>query len=167
MKTLSFRQIAFIGFILCLSLMGAALYFQYAMNLEPCPLCILQRIGVIALGAVLLLAAIHNPKVGVGRIIYGVLSILSAGYGAFIAGRHVWLQNLPPERVPDCGPGYDYIMDVFSVFDGLKMILSGSGECADVDWQFLSLTMPTWTLISFVIAILICLYVVLNQVKFK
>lgn len=167
MNYLTFRQFASIGFILCVCLMAAALFFQYAMDLEPCPLCVLQRIAVIALGAVLLLAAVHNPKAFIARIVYTVLATLSALSGVFVAGRHVWLQNLPEDQVPACGPGYDYIMDAFPVFDGIKMILSGSGECADISWQFLGLSMPAWTLISFMIAVLACLYVLWLQVKLK
>ncbi len=167
MINLSFRQFALIGVVLCASLMATALFFQYSMGLEPCPLCVLQRIAVISMACILLLAAIHNPKNTSFKVVYCLLAAVAALWGAFIAGRHVWLQNLPKDEVPDCGPGYDYIMDVFSVFDGLKMILSGSGECADIDWLFLGLTMPAWTFISFVIAILVCLVVLWRQVKLK
>lgn len=164
---LSFRLLAAIGAGLCLLLMLAALYFQHGMGLEPCPLCVLQRIALISLGVILLIAAIHGPKVKVFRIIYAGLASLAALVGAGIAGWHVRLQNLPADKVPDCGPGFDYIMGVFSVFEGLQMIFQGSGECADVDWQFLSLTMPAWVLVIFIVALLISVYVMFNQVKFK
>ncbi len=164
---LTFRQIAGLGFLAASALMAMALVFQHVYGYEPCPLCVLQRIAMISLALILLVAAIHKPVSAVLRRMYSGLALLAAGAGAAIAGRHVWLQNLPEDEVPTCGPGYDYIMEIFSVFEGLAMILSGSGECADIDWLFLGLTMPAWTLISFVIAVMLCVYVFINQTKFE
>jgi len=130
-------------------MMGTALiYFQHVLQLEPCPLCIFQRVVVIALGMVFLVATLHNPS-GPGVRVYGALVTLVATTGAGIAGRHVWLQNLPPDQVPDCGPGLDYILEVFPVGEALRMVLHGSGECAQVLWRFLGLTIPGWTLVAF------------------
>jgi len=135
------------GFLACAALMGYALYAQHVLLLAPCPLCIFQRVAVIALGAVFLLAAVHG--VGpVGRRIYAVLVGLIALSGMVVAGRHVWLQNLPAEQVPACGPGLDFILDAFPLQEALAMVLSGSGECANVDWHLLGLTMPAWVLIA-------------------
>lgn len=167
MLNLSFRQFAAIGVMLCALLMATALYFQHGMGLEPCPLCVLQRIALISLGIVLLIAALHGPNNSIFRQIYAGLAALAAIIGAGIAGWHVWLQNLPADKVPDCGPGFDYIMSVFSVFEGLQMIFQGSGECAEIDWQFLTLTMPAWTLVIFIVAFVVSVYVMCNQVKFK
>ena len=83
-----------------------------------------------------------------GRRIYAVGILLAAGAGVGVAGRHVWLQNLPPDEVPSCGPGFDYIIDSFPLADALKLIFSGSGECASIDWQFLGLSMPAWVVIA-------------------
>ena len=142
------RTIFIFGFLLCLGLMAAALYFQYVMKLEPCPLCIFQRLFVIGLGVVLLAGALHNPKMW-GRRIYGILTALLAASGAAVAARHVWLQNLPPEQVPACGPGLDYMLEAFPFTKTLQLVLLGSGECAKVDWTFLGLGIPAWTLIFF------------------
>ena len=97
---------------------------------------------------VFLLAAAHHPS-GWGRSVYAGLLFLVAGAGISVAGRHVWLQNLPADKVPSCGPGFDYIIDSFPLADALKLIFSGSGECASIDWLFLGLSMPAWTLIAF------------------
>lgn len=113
----------------------------------PCPLCVFQRLAVIVLGIIFLIAAIHGP-VGKGRYIYTSMILLAAGAGVGVAGWHVWIQNLPADKVPACGPGFDYIMDEFAVGEALRMIFTGSGECASIDWNFLGLTMPTWVVIS-------------------
>lgn len=130
-------------------MMGTALaYFQYYLQLEPCPMCVMQRVVVISIAVVLLVATLHNPG-GWGVRVYGALVTLIAAAGAAIAGRHVWLQNLPPDQVPECGPGLDYILEVFPLGEALQMILHGSGECAEVLWRFLGLTIPGWTLVAF------------------
>ena len=138
------------GFLACAGLMAYALFAQYVLKLEPCPLCIFQRVAIIGLGVVFLVAALHNPGT-IGRRIYAVALVLAAGAGAGVAGRHVWLQNLPPDKVPACGPGLDFMMQTFPFLEVLDMVLSGSGECANVDWSFLGLSMPTWVLISAVV----------------
>lgn len=125
--------------------MGYALYAEYGLLLEPCPLCVFQRMAVIALGAVFLVAGLHDPAGG-GRRVYAGLVVLAAGAGVAVAGRHVWLQGLPAGRVPACGPGFDYLIDSFPFLEALRLIFSGSGECASVDWEFLGLSMPAWVL---------------------
>jgi disulfide bond formation protein DsbB len=112
-------------------------------------LCVLQRIAVIALGFVFLIAAVHSPQ-GWGRRVYAVLSFLSAAGGIAVAGWHVRLQNMPPSEVPACGPGLNYMLDNFPLGEALKMIFKGSGECADVVWSFLGLSMPAWVVVSLV-----------------
>lgn len=138
------------GFVACAGLMAYALYAEYGLLLEPCPLCVFQRMAVAALGAVFLVAALHNPA-GRARFIYAGFVGLAGAAGIAVAGRHVWLQSLPADRVPACGPGFDYIIDSFPFLEALRLIFSGSGECANVDWQFLGLSMPAWVLISFVL----------------
>lgn len=137
------------GFAACAALMGYALYAEHVLMLEPCPLCVFQRIAVILLGIVLLLAALHHPA-GRGRTIYAVLTGLVATGGALVAGRHVWLQHLPPDQVPACGPGFEYIIESFPLSEALRMVFTGSGECAVSDWSFLGLSMPAWVLICIV-----------------
>lgn len=141
------RTLNLLGFLSCLGMMAYALYAQYGLLMEPCPLCVFQRMAVIAMGIIFLIAAIHDPTSGKGRWTYAVLLTLAAGSGIGVAGRHVWLQLLPADKVPACGPGFGYIMDSFPLSEALRLIFSGSGECATVDWSFLGLSMPAWVLI--------------------
>ncbi len=147
LQKLSTRQLNLIGFAACAGLMAYALFAQYVLNLEPCPLCVFQRVAVIALGVVFLLAALYNPG-RISRMIYTLLVLLAGGAGIGVAGRHVWLQNLPPDKVPACGPGLDFMLDTFPFMEVLDIVLSGSGECAVIDWSFLGLSMPAWVLIA-------------------
>ena len=135
------------GFATCSVLMGYALYAQYQLVLEPCPLCILQRVAVIGLGVVFLVAGLHNPS-GAGRYVYSLLFGFVTVFGSIVAGRHVWLQLIPDDQVPACGPGLDYMWENFPLADVINMVFKGSGECATVDWQFLGLSMPAWVLIA-------------------
>lgn len=137
------------GFAIIVGLMSYALYAEHVLGLEACPLCILQRMTIIALSFVFAVAAIHAP-LGVGARVYAVLGALGALVGMGISGWHVRLQNLPPSEVPACGPGYDYIMSTFGWLDGLSMIFTASGECATVNWTFLGLSMPAWVFLWFV-----------------
>jgi len=127
--------------------MGFALFAQHVLLLDPCPLCVLQRVAVIGLGAVFLIAALHNTS-GWGTRIYALFLAAFAVGGVGIAGWHVHLQNLPPSDVPACGPGLDYMLENFPVGDAMRMVFKGSGECAEVVWSFLGLSMPSWVVIS-------------------
>ena len=149
MKLPGRRLLNLVGFLACAGLIAYALYAEYVLLLMPCPLCVFQRMAMIALGLVFLVAALHNPA-GWGKRVYTGGILLAAGAGISVAGRHFWLQHLPADQVPTCGPGFDYIIDSFPLADALKMIFTGSGECADIDWLFLGLTMPGWLLIVFV-----------------
>ncbi|MDG4594614.1 MAG: disulfide bond formation protein B [Candidatus Contendobacter sp.] len=132
-------------FLTCAGGLGFAYYAQFYLGLEPCPLCIFQRLALFALGVVFLLAALHHPR-DWGARVYGVLIGLVAATGAGIAGRHVWLQHLPPEQAPRCGPGLDYLLETLPLSETVREVLSGSGECAKVDWTLLGLSIPEWTL---------------------
>lgn len=137
----------FMGFVVCAGMMGFALYAQHGLLLDPCPLCVFQRVAVIAMGVIFLVAAIHNPGQW-GAIIYSVLLVLAALMGAGVAGRQLWLQSLPPDKVPACGPGLDFMLDAFPIAEVLQMVLSGSGECAEVSWTLFGLSMPAWVLLG-------------------
>lgn len=138
------------GAAICAGLLGFGLYLQHVDGQEPCPLCIFQRVAFIALGAVFLLAAIHGPG-RTGAVVYAVLGGLCAATGAGLAARHVWLQSLPADQVPACGPGLAYMMEQFPLMRMLQSVLSGSGECAEADWRFLGLTIAGWSLLWFVL----------------
>lgn len=135
------RHLGLAGVLLCFFAMASALYLQHFGGLDPCPLCTFQRVGYVSAGIVFLMGALHNPGM-IGRRIYAGIAGLCALYGASVAGRHIWLQNLPADKVPECGPGLDYMLDVFPMKDVLSMVFSGSGECAEIDWTFIGITLP-------------------------
>jgi disulfide bond formation protein DsbB len=140
------RVLNFAGFAICSGLMGFALFAQHVLLLDPCPLCVFQRVAVISIGIIFLVAALHNPA-GAGRIVYSVLLAAAALAGATVAGRHAWLQQLPPDQVPSCGPGLDYMLETLPFTQVLSKVFRGSGECAEIVWQFLGLSMPAWVLV--------------------
>jgi protein dithiol:quinone oxidoreductase len=140
------RQGNLLGFAACAALLGYAYYAQFVLHLEPCPLCIFQRVGVFALGVVFLTAAAHDP-VGWGRRVYAMLACLAALAAIGVAIRHLYIQSLPEGSVPACGASLDFMLKVFSLSEVLIKVLSGSGECAKVSWSFLGLAMPGWVLV--------------------
>jgi disulfide bond formation protein DsbB len=142
------RMWFFLGFLGCVFLLSMGAYFQFVGGLEPCPLCISQRIGILLTGIVFLIAGLHNPGFA-GVKTYAILGALTALGGGAISIRHVWLQHLPPEDVPECGPGIEYIFNNFPLTETLKLMLSGTGDCAKVDWTLWGLSMPAWTLVAF------------------
>jgi disulfide bond formation protein DsbB len=133
------------GFAVCVALLGYALYSQHALGLEPCPLCILQRIAVLFAGLLFLGAALHRAG-RAGAIAWGSLIAVVAAIGAAIAARHVWITAQPPGTVAECGASLDYMLDVLPLREVLAKVLTGSGECGKVDWRFLGLSMPAWVL---------------------
>jgi len=147
----SFRLRFLLGFVACVALIAFALYTQHYLYLNPCPLCIFQRIAFIALGIVFLVGGLHAPRSAGGRRAYGVLAMIPALAGIGIASRHVWLTHLPPDQVPSCGPPLDFMMEASPLADVVKQVLTGSGECAKVDWTFLGMSMPAWSLAWFVL----------------
>jgi protein dithiol:quinone oxidoreductase len=146
---LSYRSVGILVFLFCAGLLGFAYYLQFAKDIEPCPLCIFQRGFFLLVGIISLIAAIHNPG-KIGRWIYAILCDLSALGGLVVAGRQVWLQHLPADKVPECGPGLDYMLDAFPLAEILKKVLQGSGECAEAGWRFLSLSIAEWSLLCFI-----------------
>lgn len=150
------RALNGLTFLGCVAAMAGALYLQYQVGLEPCPLCIFQRVGVIAVALVVLIAFLHGPK-RIGVRIYAALAALAALAGGGVAVRQLWLQHLPPDQVPVCGPGLDYMLDVFPLHEVLAKVLSGSGECAEVTWRFLGLSLAGWSLILFIVLLIVAL----------
>ena len=146
----SFRARFLLGFAVCAALLGFAIYTQFQWGLEPCPLCIFQRIAFAALGLVFLVGGLHAPAQPRGRRVYGVAALVAALVGIGIAGRHVWLQMNPP-AMPSCGPTFDFLRDTLSTTNLIRRVLQGSGDCGAVDWTFLGLSMPAWSLLWFVI----------------
>jgi disulfide bond formation protein DsbB len=124
-----------------------ALGMEHWLMLEPCPLCIFQRVGVIGGGSIALIAAIHNPR-PFGLKVYGTLISLALLGSIVFAVRQLWLQSLPADQVPACGPSLDYLMDVLPLTQVLSTVFSGDGSCAEVSWSFLGLSIPAWVIIA-------------------
>lgn len=155
------RRINLYIFLFCALSILVALYLEHGMGLEPCPLCITQRIFVIAVGVVALLAFLHNPAV-TGRRVYAVLGLLLAIIGGYFSGRQLWLQSLPPEQVPLCGPSLSYMFEVFPFMDALSLLLQGDGNCAKVDKLF-GVSLALWTLLAFIALALVNLFQALRR----
>lgn len=136
-----------LGFLACVALMAYALFAQHVLHLEPCPLCIFQRVAVIGVGVLFLIAALHNPG-DTGARVYGGLQLLAVVLGAAISARHIWIQAQPPGTVAACGADLNYLMEIMPLSAVINKVLTGSGECGVVNWRFLGLSMPWWVLIS-------------------
>jgi len=151
------RWVFAVVFLVCAGLLGVAFYMEHVMGLEPCPLCWLQRFGFMGAGLVSLLAFLHGPA-GWGARVYGFLLALTAGTGLGIAGRQLWLQSLPADQVPACGPSVDYMLEVLPWMEVLTTALRGTGDCAEVVWRFLGLSIPGWTAVFFSVLVLVGLF---------
>ena len=145
------RHLLLMGFLISVLLIVYVLYTQYVLGLEPCPLCILQRMAVIALGLSFLLLAVRPPQRKKSKFLASLLFVVISSAGVGIASRHVWIQNLPPDKVPGCGPGLDFLMANFPLSEVLEMVFSGSGECAEISWSFAFLSMPAWVIIWLIV----------------
>ena len=143
------RKLAFAGFLICMGLIGFAIYLQHYENLEPCPLCMLQRVVYFGLGLVFLIAAVQGPA-KVGMRIYSVLALALAVTGAGFAIRHVWLQWHPPE-FNACTADLFFQLRKFPVLNVIERALRATGDCAVVDWTLLRLSIAEWSLVWFVL----------------
>ncbi len=152
-------RLVFLGlFLLALAAMAIAVYFMSGyLELDACPLCMTQRVFVVAWGLVALVAVLHNPA-GWGRRVYGALCALAAIGGGAVAGRHVWLQHLPEDQVPACGPPLEYLVETLPFTELISTVLMGDGNCAETVWTFMGLSIPEQTLILFIVATVICLW---------
>ena len=150
MKLPNSRLVNGLGLLVCVaSLLFAIFYLERTLYLDPCPLCIIDRIILTSMGVIFLVAMLHNPS-RLGQRIYGIVNLIVAASGISVAARHVWLQHLPADKVPECGAGLAYMLENFPLHETLKMVLQGSGECAEIQWEFLGLSIPEQTLILFV-----------------
>jgi len=158
LQSLSSRLV-FLGLALMaiFSILFALLYLEDVLNLAACPLCMTQRVFVVLWGVFALIAVLHNPG-GWGRRVYGVLCALAAIAGGAVAARHVWLQHLPPDQVPACGPSLEYMLETLPFSETLSIVLMGDGNCAETMWTFLGLSIPEQTLALFVVVTAICMW---------
>jgi len=148
--SISKRWLYLAGALIVAVLFGSALYLQYVLRQDPCPLCMVQRVIFIAIGVLFFIAALHNAK-RAGAKIYSVLIALVALTGVGVASRHIWIQHLPADQVPACGPGLDFMLKHFPMSDVLQELMHGSGECAAKGWTFLTLGIPEWSLVWYVL----------------
>ncbi|MFM9912480.1 MAG: disulfide bond formation protein B [Methylophilaceae bacterium] len=148
-KLLAGRKGYLLGFFASFSLVGLALWLQTKYNLDPCPLCISQRIAFMGLGVLFLLAALHNPQKTAQKI-HAALQVIAALIGAGIASRHIWIQANPDKVMSECGAGFDYIIETFPASRAIELIFKGTGECSEAGWTFLGMTIPQMSLVAFV-----------------
>ena len=151
-----------LGAAACAALLAFGFYLQYFDNQDPCPLCLVQRGFYFGLLFVFLAGAIHGPQRR-GAIAYGVLGLLLAALGAGTAGRQVWLQHLPADQVPQCGPDLYFMLDNFPLTKVLTNLLRGSGQCAEVTWRFLGLSIAEWSLVWFAIFGVLAVWAMLRK----
>lgn len=150
-----YRPLNFLGLSGCIAaLIFAVIYLQQQLGLDPCPLCLASRLIVIGIGLLFLLAWLHNPQ-QFGQRFYALLGGLLGLAGIGLNLRHIWLQNLPAEKVPECGPGLEYLLQNFPLQDALSTLLQGSGECAKVQWSLMGMSLPQLTLVLFVALLII------------
>lgn len=145
-KFLAGRTGYLVGFLTCFGLVALALWIQTQYHLEPCPLCISQRIVFMAMGALFLIAAIVRRFPAV----FAALQVITALGGAGVAVRHWWIQAHRENMVADCGVGFDYMFENFPLKKALTLVFRGTGDCAAIDWTLLGLTIPQLALISFI-----------------
>ncbi|HLT04244.1 MAG TPA: disulfide bond formation protein B [Pseudomonas sp.] len=151
--------VAFLGSVL---VMLAALYLEHGVGLEPCPLCILQRVAVIGFGLVCLIAAVHGPA-RTGQRVYAALALLMAGAGAGVAGRQIWLQQVPTDQLPACLPSLDYMLEALPFREVLSLMLYGSADCAKITWTLFGISIPEWSLLGFIGMLLFSAYLLLRR----
>lgn len=144
-----FRLQMLAGAAVCAALLAFAIHMQLRMGLEPCPLCIFQRLAFAALGVIFLLAALHGPSQRAGRMSYGVLAAIAAAVGGGIAARHVWVQAQPQDMMSSCGPPLSFLSETMGPFEVFRTVLTGTANCGEIDWTLLGMSMPTWCLVWF------------------
>ncbi len=148
-KLPSTRNLLLLIWVGVIVLISIALYMQYVMELIPCALCMTQRVFVIAVGIVALLAWLLQPQAR-GVRVYSVIGMIMAIIGGAFSSRHIWLQSLPEDLAPACGPSLSYLLETVPFFEALRVLLQGDGNCAESVWSFLGLTIPGWTLVAFI-----------------
>lgn len=145
-------------------LLGFGYFLQHIKGLEPCPLCLVQRAFFYLLILVFLIATLHGPRT-LGMRLYGLAAMLFSAGGFATASRQVWLQHLPKDQVPSCGPDLAYMLKNLPLSRTLEKLFAGSGQCAEVDWTFLNLSIAEWALAWFGIFFLLGLWLLIRRPK--
>lgn len=166
MKSLSYRFICFIGFSLIAVLLMLAFSIEEYYSINPCPLCILQRVDLVFLGIIFLFGASLNLNKA-GQIFIGIFVSIISLSGIALALRQVWLQHLPPNSSSDCGASLQYLMKILPFDQVVRKVLEGSAECSQTTWEFLHISMAGWSLIWFVIFFLFGVYLLTKKIKPK
>lgn len=140
-------------------------YFQLHLGLQPCPMCVNQRIFAIAAALFSLLGLIHIGASDKLKISYSVVSLLAIIGGLSVAVRQLWLQSLPPEQVPACGPAFNFVMDNFAFGEALNALFLGDGNCAEIKWQLIGISIPGWSAIAFIVLAIFTISSILSLKK--
>ena len=151
-------RIALLTSLICAGLLATAVYMEYVTGLVPCALCLAQRAMFALIGVACLL---YMLPFYASRLVFAVLSFVGSGLGIWLASRQLWLQSLPEDQVPACGPDIYFMIERFPLADSLQTMLLGSGSCAEVQWTFLSLSIPGWTLLFYILTALVSVYLML------
>jgi disulfide bond formation protein DsbB len=151
MTKISSRQIYTLGFLFSIGLIAFSLYLQFYKGLEPCPLCVVQRFLIIVLGLLCGIGIFFTPVHRLARWSYAGLITLVALIGTGSAMRKVWLEHLPPDKIPPCGPGLQFMLEHLPLPKTIQLLFHGSAECSKVEWQFWGLALSEWTLIAFLV----------------
>ena len=131
----------------CGAMLATGIYLEYLVGLDPCPLCMMQRIWFLFTGLVAYVSLLHNPRWGIYPIISGVGAIT----GGYFSAKQLWLQSLPADQVPACGPNLEYMIDAFPLSDIIVAMTQGTGDCAQVAWSLLGISIPGWALLGFIV----------------
>lgn len=156
------RPLFFLAFAGCVLLMAIALYLEHVVGLEPCPMCVLQRICVIAFGLVCLVAAIHAPR-RLGQRLYAALALLFALVGGATAGRQIWLQSVPADQLEACLPSLEFMMQALPMQDIVRLVFQGTADCAEVKWTLFGMSIPELSLLGFIGMVGFCLIQLLRR----
>lgn len=163
-KVIARRWLYLFGALIVAVLFGSALYLQYVLRQDPCPLCMIQRLIFLIIGVIFFIAALHNPR-KIAAAVYSSFIVLIALIGVAVASRHIWIQHLPKDQIPGCGPGLDFMLKNFPLAEVWQELLHGSGECAEKGWTLLSLGIPEWSLLSYLFLAIWAFWIAFKQAK--
>ncbi len=165
-NNVGFRKENLLGLLVCILALTLALFMQYNMGLEPCMLCMSQRFIYTSAAFFFLLAALHNPYFG-GHRVYGLVTLLLSLVGVSLSIRQLYLQSLPAKHVPACGPGFDYVLEAFPLTETLMLMVKGTGNCSEVQWQdpVFAFSIPAWSLLCFIFLLFLCMRLVFARPK--
>jgi disulfide bond formation protein DsbB len=164
LRKLSPRAAFGLAALVCAGLLGTGYFLEYFQGQDPCPLCYVQRFFYYGVMAVAIVAALHGPA-GRGAMLYGAGALVFAVGGLVSAGRHVWLQHLPAEQVPACGPDLMFMLENLPFSRTVEKLFSGAGQCAEVKWRFLGLSIAEWSLLWFAILVVYTAWLALRRAR--